>query len=158
MKSYFQKLAGLQEKYNILVMLENMPKDRTYSKLHDNSSDYILHHLETINDIVDSYGFLMTYDTSHAELVKPQETEIFEKLFPKIGNIHASSFVKGKHHIALGSGIFDAEGFVKYLKKKKYQGLFTLEVNNPTINLMKNTYDFSAIAQSVLLTKKSADK
>lgn len=158
MKHYLHKLSFLQEKYNITVMLENMPKDYAYKKLHDSTPDHNLHHLEKLSEIVDIYGFLMTYDVSHAEINKPQETNLFPSLLPKIGNIHASSFINGKHHLGLTMGDFDTEGFVKFLEKKKYKGLFTLEVNNPTENLLKNRYNFSAISQSVALVKKISDK
>lgn len=158
MQSYFKRLSHLQEKYDITVMLENMPKDFAYKNLHDDSSDHILHHLEMLNKIVDTYGFLITYDVSHAELEKPQSTEIFAKLLPKIGNIHASSFVNGKHHLPLGSGLFDTEGFIDFLESKKYKGLFTLEVNDPKVNLIMKRYDFTPIFDSVALVKSLDDR
>lgn len=157
-KSYLDRLARIQEKYNITIMLENMPNDYVYNRLHDGSSEHVQHHLEAVDRIADTYGFLITYDVSHAEIVKPQESPIFLKIFPKIGNIHASSFIPGKHHLPLTSGNLDTDGFVSFLQKQKYKGLFTLEVYYPKLNLIMNRYDFTAIAKSVAAVKKIIDK
>lgn len=156
--AYLERLAHLQETHDITVMLENMPKDMVYQRLHDSTPEHILHHLETVGEIADTYGFLLTYDVSHAELTHPQNTDIFPKLLPKIGNIHASSFIPGKHHLPLNTGTLDTVGFVQFLQQKKYNGLFTLEVYYPKLELLMNRYDFTAIAQSVKVVKKAADK
>lgn len=157
MKQYFEKLARLQEKYDICVMLENMPKDLVYARLHDNSPEHLLHHLEKIQKIADTYGFLITYDVSHAEIVHPQKEKIFQEIFPKIGNIHASSFHRGKHHLPFTMGEFDMPAFVAYLAKRNYQGLFTMEIYYPKLGLVMNRFDFRAIADSVGAVKKVLD-
>ena len=158
MKKYFERLARLQEKWRVVVMLENMPNDMAYNKLHDGSSEHMIHHLEAMNVAADTYGFLLTYDVSHAEIINPPQSPIFQKLFPKIGNIHASSFRLGKHHLPFTMGEFMAKEFVHFLDQKKYQGLFTLEVYYPKLGLVMNKYDFSAIADSVAIVKKALDK
>lgn len=155
---YFERLARIQERYDVCVMLENMPKDLAYRRLHDNSSEYMLHHLENMNIIADKYGFLLTYDVSHAEIIRPADTKIFQKLFPKIGNIHASSFSKEKHHLPFTMGDFAVKEFITHLEKKKYQGLFTLEVYYPKLSLLTNRYDFTAIQDSVAIIKKILGK
>lgn len=155
---YLERLARLQETHNVTVMLENMPKDYAYNRLHDGTADHLLHHLETMNTLCDTYGLLMTYDVSHAELTHPFQNPIFTKLFPKIGNIHASSFVPGHHHLPFGMGDFAAEAFMHDLVAKKYKGLFTFEVYYPKLGLVRNRYDFTAIAQSVAIAKRAIDK
>lgn len=154
MKHYFEALAHLQEKYDICVMLENMPRDFAYKKLHDNTPQNIDHHLEKMNSIADQYGFLLTYDVSHAEIVNPEKNDIFKSIFPKIGNIHASSFIKGKHHLPFTMGDFKIKDFINYLQKEKYQGLFTLEVYYPKLLLIRNRYNFKAISDSVKIIKE----
>ncbi len=158
MREYFERLAHLQEKWGIAIMLENMPKDMAYNKLHDSTPDHMLHHLEKINMIADTYGFLLTYDVSHAEITNPAASVIFQKLFSKIGNIHASSFRHHKHHLPLTMGELETKEFVTFLSKKEYQGLFTLEVYYPKLGLIMNRYDFSVIAESVALVKKTTGK
>lgn len=157
-KVYFEKLARLSQKQHISVMLENMPKDLAYKKLHDDSAEHILHHLEKINTVADTYGFLLTYDVSHAEIADPPTTAIFQKLFPKIGNIHASSFEKHHHHLPFSMGVFHIQSFVEFLQKKKYAGLFTMEIYYPKLGLWRNIYDFSAIATSTAMVKRLLDK
>lgn len=165
MKKYFIRLAYLQEKYDICVMLENMNvHDFPYRKLFDTSPDANLHHMQRLNAIADEYGFLLTYDVSHAEIINPAKTEIFSTIFSKIGNIHISSFSLRKdkksmiHHLPLTMGDFDVEDFVKCLQKKKYQGLLTMEIYYPKLKLIMNRYDFTAIANSVRVIKEAADK
>ena len=155
---YLERLAKLQEKYDITVMLENMEDEFTYSRLHDGTKDHVLHHLEDINRIADTYGFLITYDVSHAEFTDPGKTEIFQKMLPKIGNIHASSFSHVQHHLSLTKGDLHTKNFIEYLLKKKYKGLFTLEVRPPVRKLVVENYSFTDIQESVSLIKEIAGK
>lgn len=158
MQNYFKRLIYLQEKYNVSVMLENMSlHDFVYKKLFTDNADTILEHLETINTIADTYGLLITYDVSHAEITDPSKPDIFNKLLPKIGNIHMSSFTQHEHHLPLTKGIFQTEKFIKYLQQKKYKGLLTLEIR-PPIRKIFEPYDFKGIADSVALIKRAAGK
>ena len=158
MKKYFQQLATLQEQYNMHILLENMPNDFAYQKLHTDKNNTMTTHLEKIGNIADEYGFLLTYDVSHAEFIDPQKEEIFQKIFPKIGNIHLSSFQNHQHHLPLTMGDLDAAGFLQYLKNKKYKGIITFEVYYPRLRMMINNYDFSAIYNSVKVFRSLTDK
>lgn len=153
-KAYLERLARLQEKYNVTIMLENMENEFMYKKLHDGTQEHVLHHLEDLNRIADTYGFLVTYDVSHAEYQNPGKTKIFQKLLPKIGNIHASSFSATRHHLPLTEGLLDTKSFVTYLAKEKYKGLFTLEVRPTLKKMVTSSYDFDEIADSIALVKK----
>lgn len=158
MEKYFLRLVRLQEEYGIHVMLENMPNDLVYNKLYKFPHASVKQHLQRINEVADEYGFLLTYDVSHAEFEKPQQEKVFQELFPKLGNIHLSSFSPGHHHLPLSEGQFDSEGFVKFLYKKKYAGLLTLEVYSPRVIMLTNTYNFNAIADSVKIFRRITDK
>ncbi|HEV2339776.1 MAG TPA: sugar phosphate isomerase/epimerase [Patescibacteria group bacterium] len=158
MQRYFSHLSRLQQQYNVHIMLENMPNDFMYHKLFLPPHTTVQQHLAMISEFAETYGLSITYDVSHAELTKPQETQVFQKLLPKIANIHVSSFVKGHHHLPLNRGILDVTGFLSFLKKKKYQGLMTLEVYYPRLTLMRNVYDFSAVADSVRVFREILDK
>lgn len=157
-KLYIEKLARLQEKYNITVMLENMDNEFSYRRLHDESPEHTLHHLEEINRIADIYGFLITFDISHAEMAEPSKTNIFQTMFPKIGNIHASSFTNTRHHLSLMEGKLETENLIKDLVKKRYHGLFTLEVRPSLKKLATSSYNFSDIEKSVAVVKKIAGR
>jgi sugar phosphate isomerase/epimerase len=158
MEKYLKKLASLQEEFDIVVLFENMPKDFVYKKLYLPPYTTYLQHLEQTNIYADMYGLSLTYDVSHPELKQPQKELIFQRMFPKIANIHLSSFVRGHHHLPLNLGQFDCKGFVEYLVKKQYKGLVTLEVYYPELITLGNTYDFSAIAKSVKVFKEILDR
>ncbi len=158
MGKYFEKLAKLQEKYGVHVMLENMPNDIAYYKLHQFTKDPMRSHMQKISDIADEYGFLTTYDVSHTEYKKPQDEKVFQDVLPKLGNIHLSSFRQNKHHLPLNMGFLDSEGFLKYLFQKKYKGLVTLEVFYPRIGMMLGKYSFAAVRNSVNVFRKIVGK
>lgn len=158
MKRYFKRLAQLQQMYGVHIMLENMPNDITYRKLHQFPGNTMSQHIQRLSEVADEYGFLLTYDVSHAEWKAPQKEKIFEDMFSKIGNIHVSSFSSHKHHLPLTMGNLDSEGFIKYLIEKKYKGLLTFEVYYPKLRMMINKYNFSAIADSVTKFRKITDK
>ena len=158
MKNYFKRLSHWQEKHDVHILLENMPDDLAYHKLHIFSKNPMEKHLEELAKAADTYGFLLTYDVSHTEYVKPQNEKIFQDIYSKIGNIHLSSFRGSKHHLPLDMGDLDAKGFLAYLQKRKYNGLITFEVYYPRLLLMVNNYDFSAIYDSVKIFRSLTDK
>lgn len=89
---YFSHIAELQSKYGITICIENMAREYPYKYLHTapyQSNDL---HLEKIYEIAKEYDLSITYDTSHTMYAKPQEVEIFKKIFDKVKNIHLSSF------------------------------------------------------------------
>lgn len=160
MEKYCKRLAAIQEKYDVTIMFENMPKDFAYKKLYLPPYTTNIQHLEQVNTFADMYGLSLTYDVSHPELVSPQKEPIFQQMFPKIANIHLSSFRPGHHHLPLNLGILDTKGFLQYLKQKKYKGLITLEVYypHPHIMILGNTYDFSGVANSVKVFREILGK
>ncbi len=159
MNKYFARLSQLQQTYDISVLLENMPKDFMYKKLYMPPYTTTRQQLDQMNIIADTYGLSLTFDVSHSELIKPQNETIFQKMLPKIGNIHLSSFREGQHHLPLNLGKFDSTGFLTFLEKKKYKGLITLEVYYPHhLMILGNHYDFTAITKSVQIFRDVFDK
>src|SRR5258706_231998 len=84
---------------------------------------------EKIKMLSKKYDLLITFDTTHANFISPQKEIIFKKIYPKIGNIHLSSFGPKMEHLPLNEGVFDAKDFIKYLIQQNYAGLLTLEIN-----------------------------
>jgi len=159
MKGYFKKLSSLQEKYNFHVMIENMPKDYAYNKLYDESSkNQIENHLEKIFEIAKNYGFLITYDVCHSEIINPVKSNIFKKLLPNVGNIHLSSFTKNKHHLPLTIGEFDTKDFIPFLIEQKYKGLLTFELYFQKLSLVLKDSEFKAIEDSVKIVRDLMNK
>ncbi len=157
MKKYFKKLQKLQDRYGVRIMLENVENVSVYKPIFNNINS-VTEHLKMLYNIVNDNNFLITYDTSHGRFIKPQEEDVFLKIFPKIGNIHLSSFAPGKEHLALYEGIFDTKGFIEYLYQKKYEGLVTLEINYYLFERFVRPYDFLAIKNSVDIIKSVIDK
>lgn len=152
MREYFKKLARVKKEYNIDVLIENMPEKFdtriiNYFFSPKDSSDII-----KLFDMVEKFDLNMTFDTSHAMSEKPHEHEWFKKIFPRVRNIHLSSFDRDRVHLPLDMGTFHTKEFISYLYKMNYSHLITLEIQYPSlINLFH--YDFSAIKTSVELLR-----
>lgn len=153
--NYFQKLHNIQKKYDIVVCLENMNGERIYRQLFTPPYETMEKQLHKMYKIAEEYGIFLTYDTSHAALDQPQKNNAFRAMFPKIKNIHLSSFTTQQEHLPLDKGNFDTEGFLQYLQKEKYRGLLTFEINYSLFKRMVYKYDFSEIERSVKIIRKN---
>lgn len=154
--SYFEKFSKIQEKYGIQILLENMSrpiKKSIVGSVFFMDPNYC--DLSVVAEIARRYNFKITYDTSHAQLIKPHEDKIFQQIYPLIGNIHASSFMEKKRHLPIYMGDFAAKEFYSFLQKENYQGLFTFEIFYPRIDSFLR-YDFEAIRKSVSFLKENA--
>lgn len=151
MKGYFKKIAAIQQKYDILFLLENMPPETEYKKLFIDGKNKLTQHLNRIFEIGMEYGFGFTYDTSHGEIIAPQKTKIFHDMFPSINIIHLSSFADNGHHLPLYEGTFQLRPFIEFLVKKKFKGEVVLEINESLVRRVLWPYDFTAIAKSIQL-------
>ena len=158
MKRYFEKLAKAQSTYKTTVLIENMSPDFFSKKLHNGEKNTMIDHLRKLHKIADTYGFLLNFDTSHAEFTNPPKEKIFSDIFSKIGNIHLSSFTTHKHHLPLNMGDFQIKEFITYLSKEKYKGMVTLEVYYPRWTLLPNGEQIKAISDSVKVFKKIIGK
>lgn len=153
MQSYFQRLGALQKIFGITVLLENMPQKYGFKigkytfPAHDNEFHALSHLLDTAND----YNFGITYDASHAKLVKPHEDPLFKALLPRLGNVHLSSF-DYREHLPLYMGNFDSRGFLTFLKENNYKGHLTFEIFFPG-SFYFTKYDFEAVKKSVAIVR-----
>jgi sugar phosphate isomerase/epimerase len=153
MIDYAKRLSALKKQYNVTIMLENMPSAyrRTFA------SQFMPLHADTIS-IPKFIPFLNTYDLdfnldiSHASLPEPQNAAWFDPIFPRMRNIHLSSYRATRDHLPLDMGEFKTKEFIKALQKRKYSGLVTLEVFYPRM-LRVNTFDFDAIKRSIDIIK-----
>lgn len=154
MKDYFKKLAFIQKTFGITVMLENPPElwglkmfNKRYPALEEG-----LHNMENLYKVAEEYNFKITYDISHGRFPRPHQEKWFEKVFPKIHNIHVSSFDDKKEHLPLNMGNFRAHEFVSYLYERRYKGHLTFEIFYPRFISLR-TYNFSYIQRSVEIIK-----
>jgi sugar phosphate isomerase/epimerase len=158
MKRYFDRVSRLQKKYDITFCLENMPKEKIYQQLYTPPYQTKVAHLQKIYDIATHYNFGVTYDISHALFTKPQEEMSFKNIFPKIKNIHLSSFQGQIEHLPLDTGDFAAKEFLRFLKAQNYKGLLTFEINYSLFKRMVAKYDFFEVQRSVKIVKDIIDK
>ncbi len=154
MVTYLKRLADLQKKYSVDILLENMPLGVRAKIL----KRYLPYHSDATNPrkvlkAVQDFGLGITFDTSHTSSSRPQKESWFAEIFPNIKNIHLSSFTRHKDHLPLDMGDFKTTEFIEELKQRNYSGLITLEVYYPSkVRLRK--YDFEGIKRSVELIKK----
>lgn len=155
MRRYLSRLADMQEKTGVRILLENMPPE------YDNALlgrlfpvDRHTGDLLALYGAAQEFGLQMALDTDHAGSGTPHQEQWFRKVLPQIGGIHLSSFHGGNRHLPLGEGELRAAEFVRHLRRVGYNGLLTLEVNSPkAITLLE--YDFSAIQKSIELIKST---
>ncbi len=149
MQAYFERLAAIQQRSGLQILIENMPQGNRSKLLqlvvpHENDSTSVLDLCRHITP----FGLKMTLDTDHVHVPKPQGEPWFNTVFPYIQNIHLSSYAGDNRHLPLTTGELDAVGLVHQLKAKHYGGLITLEVSAPKSITMLH-YDFGCIRRSV---------
>lgn len=128
-QEFFKWLSRMGEKYNIQVLLENMPRSfilpgLKYIKPHESTTD-----LAALKNVCDKYGFGITFDTSHAQIDNFKSACVLDAMFSLIKNIHLSDFTNQKQHLALGKGSMDCKSFLYYLARRRYNKLLTLELS-----------------------------
>lgn len=151
MMFYFERLALIQKRFGIRVCVENMKDENAYKMLYWRGKT-VEQHIHEIYEMSKQYDLSLTFDTSHAKFIDPSKEAVFRDIFPRIGNIHLSSFHARQEHLPLNIGNFDTKSFLQYLSKNHYDGLLTLEVFYPKMMTM-HTYDFEAIKASVEMVK-----
>jgi sugar phosphate isomerase/epimerase len=151
--AYFERLSSLRKEYGVNIMLENMPSvfRRSFAKqlMPLNSDTW---QVEKFIPVLEKYDLNFNLDISHVFLPELHREPWFDKIFPRMRNIHLSSFRPGRDHLPLYLGDFKTKEFIQVLKKKKYDGLITLEIFYPRM-VRFNNYDFGAIKQSIELVK-----
>lgn len=132
MCKYFQHLARMQKKYEVSILLENLPKNynlKYIGSLFPLAEDAA--NMEKLYQAAVKYDFQLNLDISHLNERVPHLLPWFDQVFPRIKNIHLSSFTKKKSHLPLTMGDFDTKTFLQTLSEKKYMGFITFEIYYP---------------------------
>lgn len=158
MNRYLEKMVQIQNKYDIKMLLENMPNEFGYTKLFTGKKNSNTEHLEKIYKVGKDYGFGLTFDISHAELPNPVTSKTFTQMLPIVKVFHLSSFNSQHHHLPLTEGDFQLKPFLAYLRKQKFKGHVTLEINESLFRRVLMPYDFESIRQSISYFKMIADR
>ncbi len=153
MQEYLKRLSTLQQEKGVEICLENLPEaykpnilNRVFSIAKETRD------VEALFDVTEKFGLKMTLDIDHLKLPAPHKEPWFQKILPRVGDIHLSSFAKGRDHLPLFMGDFQAKEFLQALKENNYQGLLTLELQYPAL-LDWFGYEFASVKQSVALVK-----
>ena len=155
MRTYLKRLSHMQEKFDVEILLENLPKAYNHKLLNhffppaSDTGDIL-----AVYTTAKEFGFKLALDIDHLRIPAPHKEEWFNTIMPLIANIHLSSFNATKKHMPLYQGKFQAREFMHYLNKHNYTGLLTFEISAPSTITFTN-YDFSSIAQSVALLKSA---
>ncbi len=129
-KRYFESQSAFMKQYSIKVMLENMglqsslPLYRHIAKADTSTTDLL-----NIYKVCKQYEFGMVFDTSHFKQGEISLSDDFQKVFPRIENIHLSDFTDDRQHLSLGRGEMNVKDFLKFLKNKNYTKIITLEIS-----------------------------
>lgn len=154
MRAYFKKLSEIQHKTGIEILIENMPEKynvRLLSLFFPQNA--ATRDIKSLYNAITEYELNMTLDIDHLQSPLPYKDPFFELIYPKIKNIHLSSFDEKRRHLPLHLGDFQASEFIQYLKTVKYEGLLTFEINYPRL-ISYFDYNFEAIQKSVAIVKK----
>ena len=155
MQIYLKRLAKLQKKWGIPVLLENLPTEYNNKFI----SKIFIPHIETgdlklLHTHAAAHQLNIAFDTDHFRKKYPPDNIAFHRIFPSIKNIHLSSFSKHERHLPLYLGELEVQRFIKFLLNHSYSGLLTLEIYYPKlINFL--SYDFNAIKKSVDIVKST---
>lgn len=136
---YFSAMSVYGKRYHVKILLENLAIKSSLPIFNMFRVNLSTTKLENFAAISLKYKFGITFDTSHFGKESPGNNKEFLAIFNLIENIHLSDFDADKKHLALGSGIFETEKFIQFLKNKKYSGLVTLELS-PRLFYSENKY------------------
>lgn len=154
MRTYFKRLAAMQARIGIPILIENLPQAYRNGLLH--------HFFPPTNDTSDAwkvgeaareFGLGVTLDTDHVHESNPHGEPWFTSLLSQVGNVHLSSFGDEKRHLPPYMGNLNTADFVRSLRKHNYSGTLTLEIGWPR-SIMLRDYDFSVITKSVDFLRK----
>jgi sugar phosphate isomerase/epimerase len=139
---FIEELKKLQNKYNVRLGIENMPKSPfTLGK------NYTYQGVKFSN-VVDKTGLSMTLDTTHLGQVNEDICDFYVKNKDKIINIHLSDYkmtllnrkllLANDTHLPIGKGQLPIIKFLKILKQENYKGTITMEINGDLETLCQN--------------------
>lgn len=128
-----EKLFVFQHKYHITFGIENMPKNPfNLKKKYTWKGDLF-------SSLIAQNNLSITFDTTHLAQVGEDICEFYKKNKARIVNIHFSNYKKhwqnkklllqSKTHLPLTKGDLPIKKFIHLLKKEKYSGLITMEIN-----------------------------
>lgn len=145
---YVKLIHSLEKKYNITVGFENMEKHiGAWHRPHT-------WHEEKFTDLINEHNLHITFDTTHLGHSGGDILAFFKKNKTRIINIHLSDyrphFLNGSlrplrfKHLPVGKGVLPLNQLFALLKKEKYEGIITLEINTDLVGLCDSAQRMNA--------------
>jgi sugar phosphate isomerase/epimerase len=133
-KHYISQLKRLEKKYSISFCIENMPYSPfSFFKRYTWEQHEFSKRMKELD-------LCITFDTTHLGQVNGDMLQFYEDNKKRINNIHLSDYKKhfinryllmtGYTHLPFGKGRLPIKELLSRLKKDKYKGLITLEINS----------------------------
>jgi sugar phosphate isomerase/epimerase len=147
-ETYVTALHDLEKKYKIKITFENMEK---HAESYFHSHRW---HEKKFSELVNKTNFHITFDIVHLAHSGGNILQFYEQNKERIINVHLSDYKKHPlntslrpmryKHMPLGKGELPIDLLIKLLRKEKYKGLVTLEINT----------DMQGVEASVALLNK----
>jgi len=132
--NFVNELKSLENKYNIKIGVENSTKNlvTSFRKYSYSEGEF--------SSLIKKLGLGITLDTTHLGQSGGDIIKFFLHNKRNIVNIHLSDYKKNifNTHLPLGDGILPIDKFLLTLKREKYNGLLTLEINSNFDNVLKS--------------------
>ena len=109
------------------LLIENMPRLGEGRPIRN-----LFQYPEMFLEILNEFGFGMTFDTTHWGSFNLDVTAGFRPFMEYVKNIHISDFKDGVEHIVPGDGDIDLGGFIDELASHDYSGQLTIELDFTT--------------------------
>ena len=121
----FSEMADFAAKRNITLLWENHSTPGAWSHP---DFDFNRERLLRLFDLLKGGPVRMNYDTANAKILGFGD-EFLEQCYPDISSIHVNDVViEGTHRfVGIGDGIADVAGTVRWLRKRGYDGLYSIE-------------------------------
>lgn len=124
---YFDQMEKWGKELGVEVMLENVPPIKTMkwvNWLGKTDSKWV--DIATVASECRDRDWKMTLDTSHWQMIKPDEEKLAE-ILPVMANIHISDWDKKRQHLGIGKGVMNVNMWMEWIKRH-YPGQVTLEL------------------------------
>lgn len=106
------------EDLGVTVAIENMP----------NIDGFLYQNIYGLNELLEELEMNMTLDVAHAATAGYKENELY---FESIKHIHLSdNNHEFDEHLPLGEGSINFKAIIDIFKKNRYDGIYTIEVND----------------------------
>ena len=145
--NFTDNLKALQKKYQVIFGLENVPK----SPLSRRNS--FVWKGDEFASVIKNANLNITLDTTHFGQVGEDICKFYLENQERIVNIHISDYRKDwintvlslekGTHLSLGKGELPINKFLTLLKKTKYKGLITMEINSTLDEIVKSAATIS---------------